>query len=202
MSIPIPRIAQAIQQDLAAIGIKAEIKSLAQAEVIAAGGAGTAPMVWSGGMAWITDFPDPADFFGGSSAVPAQSEGGWNWAKYCNKSIDERTAKADAMVKPEQAQARIAEWRAIFGDIMKEAPWAPVFNEKHYHLSFGADRSDRNVFIDPIDTPLNFATSTPRTHNRSYSQIRYVPDWPCCPRSKWRWFLWAAFEPGPRTVVK
>ena len=33
-----PRIAQAIQQDLAAIGIKASIKSLAQANVIAAGG--------------------------------------------------------------------------------------------------------------------------------------------------------------------
>ena len=35
---PNPRIAQAIQQDLAAIGIKAELKSLAQANVIAAGG--------------------------------------------------------------------------------------------------------------------------------------------------------------------
>ena len=48
---PNPRIAQAIQQDLAAVGIKAEIRSLAQAEVIAAGGSGKAPMVWSGGMA-------------------------------------------------------------------------------------------------------------------------------------------------------
>jgi ABC-type transport system substrate-binding protein len=60
---PNPRIAQAIQQDLAAIGIKAEIKSLAQAEVITAGGAGQAPMIWSGGMAWIADFPDPANFY-------------------------------------------------------------------------------------------------------------------------------------------
>ena len=35
---PNPRIAQAIQQDLAAVGIKAELKPLAQADVIAAGG--------------------------------------------------------------------------------------------------------------------------------------------------------------------
>jgi ABC-type transport system substrate-binding protein len=35
---PNPRIAQAIQQDLAAVGIKAEIKAMAQPEVIAAGG--------------------------------------------------------------------------------------------------------------------------------------------------------------------
>ena len=62
---PNPRIAQAIQQDLAAIGIEAEIKSLAQANVIAAGGEPEgAPMIWSGGMAWIADFPDPSNFYG------------------------------------------------------------------------------------------------------------------------------------------
>src|SRR3990170_6160833 len=62
---PNPRIAQSIQQDLAAVGIKAEIRSLAQAEVISAGGSGKAPMIWSGGMAWIADFPDPANFYYG-----------------------------------------------------------------------------------------------------------------------------------------
>ena len=54
---PNPRIAQAIQRDLAEIGIKAEIKTLAQSTVIAAGGeADQAPMIWSGGMAWIADY--------------------------------------------------------------------------------------------------------------------------------------------------
>ena len=50
---PNPRIAQAIQQDLAAIGIKAEIKSLAQPEVIAAGGnkdQADADLVWRHGL--------------------------------------------------------------------------------------------------------------------------------------------------------
>ncbi|MBN2871806.1 MAG: ABC transporter substrate-binding protein, partial [Halothiobacillaceae bacterium] len=62
---PNPRIAQAIQQDLAAIGVKADIKALAQANVIEAGGTPkTAPMIWSGGMAWIADFPDPSNFYG------------------------------------------------------------------------------------------------------------------------------------------
>ena len=62
---PNPRIAQAIQQDLAAIGIKAEIKALAQPEVIAAGGnKDQAALTWSGGMGWIADFPDPSDFYG------------------------------------------------------------------------------------------------------------------------------------------
>ena len=33
--------------------------AVAQATVIDAGGEGTAPMLWSGGMAWIADYPDP-----------------------------------------------------------------------------------------------------------------------------------------------
>ena len=53
---PNPRIAQAIQQDLAAVGIKAELRTLAQANVIAAGGEKAGAMIWSGGMAWIADF--------------------------------------------------------------------------------------------------------------------------------------------------
>ncbi len=73
---PNPRIAQAIQQDLAAIGIKAEIKSLAQSTVIDAGGkADQAPMIWSGGMAWIADFPDPSNFYGPHPWVRRRSAG-------------------------------------------------------------------------------------------------------------------------------
>jgi ABC-type transport system substrate-binding protein len=82
---PNPRIAQAIQQDLAAIGIKANIQNLAQANVIAAGGAGTAPMIWSGGMAWIADFPDPSNFYGPILGCGGAVEGGWNWSKYLQR---------------------------------------------------------------------------------------------------------------------
>ena len=153
---PHPRIAQAIQQDLAAIGIKAEIRSLAQGEVIGAGGSGKAPMIWSGGMGWLTDFPDPAGFYSAILGCAGTSEGGWNWAKYCNKEIDARAAKADSMTKPDQAAARIAEWQSIFQDVMKDAPWAPVYNEKH--ITFHSDRigAEPSVFVDPFDTPLNY----------------------------------------------
>ncbi|WEL89193.1 ABC transporter substrate-binding protein [Pseudomonas sp. CBSPCBW29] len=71
---PQPRIAQSIQQDLAKVGIRAQIKSLAQANVIAAGSAkDQAPMVWSGGMAWIADFPDPSNFMVRSWAAVVRS---------------------------------------------------------------------------------------------------------------------------------
>ena len=153
---PNPRIAQAIQQDLAAVGIKAEIRSLAQAEVIAAGGSGKAPMVWSGGMAWIADFPDPANFYYGILGCAGAIEGGWNWSKYCNKDLDGRAEKADAMVKPDQAEARIAAWQGIFDDVLKEAPWAPVFNEKRFTYHSARLGGDPTLFTDPIHIPVNY----------------------------------------------
>ena len=94
---PNPRIAQAIQQDLAAIGIKAEIKSLAQSTVIDAGGKeDQAPMIWSGGMAWIADFPDPSNFYGPILGCGGAVSGGWNWAWYCNKDLDGQATAATA----------------------------------------------------------------------------------------------------------
>jgi ABC-type transport system substrate-binding protein len=153
---PNPRIAQAIQQDLAAVGIKAEIRSLAQAEVIAAGGAGKAPMIWSGGMAWIADFPDPANFYYGILGCAGAVEGGWNWSKYCNKELDTRAEKADALVKADQAGERIAEWKAIFDDVLKDAPWAPVFNEKRFTYHSARLGGDPALFTDPIHIPVNY----------------------------------------------
>jgi ABC-type transport system substrate-binding protein len=153
---PNPRIAQAIQQDLAAIGIKAEIRSLAQAEVIAAGGAGKAPMIWSGGMAWIADFPDPANFYYGILGCAGAVEGGWNWSKYCNKELDGRAEKADAMVKAEQSTARIDEWKAIFDQVLNDAPWAPVFNEKRFTYHSARLGGDPALFTDPIHIPVNY----------------------------------------------
>ncbi len=103
---PNPRIAQAIQQDLAAIGITANIQSLAQANVIEAGGAGTAPMIWSGGMAWIADFPDPSNFYGPILGCAGAGEGGWNWSKFCDEGLDAMAVQADSLSDPSKAEER------------------------------------------------------------------------------------------------
>ncbi len=153
---PNPRIAQAIQQDLAAIGIKADIKSLAQSVVIAAGGDGTAPMIWSGGMAWIADYPDPSNFYGPILGCGGAVAGGWNWAKYCNEDIEARAAAADAMADPAQADARIDTWRQIFVDIMEDAPWAPVINEVRFAMHSARIGGDDIFFADPIHIPVHY----------------------------------------------
>ena len=49
-------------------------------------------MIWSGGMAWIADFPDPANFYGILGCAGAVA-GGWNWSRYCNKELDAQAAE-------------------------------------------------------------------------------------------------------------
>jgi ABC-type transport system substrate-binding protein len=153
---PNPRIAQSIQQDLAEIGIDAEIQSLAQSTVIAAGGDGTAPMVWSGGMAWIADFPDPSNFYGPILGCGGAVPGGWNWAKYCNEDIDVLAAEADGMASPDQAEERLELWRDIYRQVMDDAPWVPVYNEVPFPMHSPRIGGDDIFFADPIHIPVHY----------------------------------------------
>jgi peptide/nickel transport system substrate-binding protein len=154
---PNPRIAQAIQEDLSKVGIKVKLKNLAQANVIAAGGKPkTAPMVWSGGMAWIADFPDPSNFYGPILGCAGATNGGWNWSWYCNKELDERATKADSMSDPSKAAERAQLWKTIFTDIMKDAPWVPIFNEQRFTIRSKRVGGADALFVDPVRIPINY----------------------------------------------
>jgi ABC-type transport system substrate-binding protein len=154
---PNPRIAQAIQRDLAEIGINAEIKTLAQSTVIAAGGEeDQAPMIWSGGMAWIADFPDPSNFYGPILGCGGAVKGGWNWSWYCNEELDALAAKADAMSDPALKAEREDLWRSIFIKLMDDAPWAPVFNEQRFTMRAARLGGPDAIFVDPVHIPVNY----------------------------------------------
>lgn len=153
---PNPRIAQAIQQDLKEIGINASIKSLAQANVIEAGGNGSAPMIWSGGMAWIADFPDASNFYGPILGCEGAIEGGWNWAKYCNEELDAKAAEANSIVDPAREGERLQMWSDIYMQVMEDAPWAPIFNEQRFTLKSSRLGGDDALFVDPIRIPVAY----------------------------------------------
>ena len=154
---PNPRIAQAIQEDLSKIGIKVKLKNLAQANVIAAGGkAKTAPMIWSGGMAWIADFPDPSNFYGPILGCTGATAGGWNWSWYCNKELDARATAADAMSDPAKSAERALLWKGIFTDVMKDSPWAPIFNEQRFTIRSKRVGGADALFVDPVRIPINY----------------------------------------------
>ncbi|MCZ0963696.1 ABC transporter substrate-binding protein [Paracoccus benzoatiresistens] len=152
---PNPRIAQAIQQDLRAIGVEVEIRSLAQANVIEAGGAGEAPMIWSGGMAWIADFPDPSNFYGPILGCAGAGDGGWNWSKFCDEGIDAMATKADSFTDP-AAPERLELWSEVYQRVMAEAPWVPVFHEQRYTMKSARMGGDDSLYVDPVSIPVNY----------------------------------------------
>ena len=154
---PNPRIAQAIQQDLAQIGIDASIQSLAQANVIAAGGeADQAPMIWSGGMAWIADFPDASNFYGPILGCAGAVQGGWNWSWYCNEELDAMAAEADSITDPARVDERLAMWSDVYMAIMEDAPWVPVFNEQRYTMKSPRMGGADALYVDPVSIPVNY----------------------------------------------
>ncbi len=153
---PNDRIAQAIQADLAEIGVNVELRTQAQATVIEAGGAGEAPLIWSGGMAWIADYPDPNNFYWPILACASNIPGGWNWARYCNEDIEARAAHADTLAREDQAAERTEEWRQIFLDIMEDAPWIPIFHELQVSMHSTRVTGPENIFTDPMHIPVHY----------------------------------------------
>jgi ABC-type transport system substrate-binding protein len=153
---PNPRIAQAIQNDLAAIGVKVAIKSLAQANVIEAGGNGSAPMIWSGGMAWIADFPDASNFYGPILGCDGAVEGGWNWSWYCNADLDAMATKADSITDAGMMDERLKLWSDVYMGVMADAPWVPVFNEQRYTMKSPRMGGADALYVDPVSIPVNY----------------------------------------------
>ncbi|MBV9748619.1 MAG: hypothetical protein JO157_07385, partial [Acetobacteraceae bacterium] len=41
--------------------------------------------------------------------------------------------------------------------VMDDAPWVPVYNEKLYVLKSARITGPKDLFIDPIYTPINYA---------------------------------------------
>ena len=148
---PEPKLAQEFQADLKKIGVDAELRLLSQGQVIAiAGTPRKAPMVWSGGLAWFDDFPDPSDFYGPILSCRSAVKGGWNWAFYCNKDVGALAHKANLMYKQNQKMQRLRLWTRIFDEIMNDAPWVPVYNQIRYIMhSTKISGKPKNVFVDP-----------------------------------------------------
>jgi ABC-type transport system substrate-binding protein len=112
-------------------------------------------MVWSGGMGWIADFPDPSNFYGPILGCSGAVEGGWNWSKFCDPAIDTEATAADSMIDP-AAPERLTMWSDVYGKVMEQAPWVPVFNEQRYTMKSARMGGADNLFVDPVSIPVNY----------------------------------------------
>jgi len=152
---PWPRMAQSIQQDLAQVGIKVELRGVDLAAFIGtASKTDAAPMTLT---EWYADFPDPSNFYTAILGCSGAVEGGYNWSFYCNKDIEARTKAADAIADPARAQERLDTWSKIMADIMdNDAAWVPLFNPNRYSLRSERLHGDISLFQDIISQPFAF----------------------------------------------
>ncbi len=125
---PQPKLCQSFQQDLANVGIKLTINTLAAPNVIDDAGNGKPPLTWSGGLAWIQDYPDPDDFYGPILGCDSNTAGGWNWSRYCNQTLQDKSKELLAITDRE---ARLNAYKPFFKALMDDAVWVPVFNGEY-----------------------------------------------------------------------
>jgi oligopeptide transport system substrate-binding protein len=126
---PDPQIGASIQQDLAAIGIRAEIVSQEFATFLdTIETPHEAPIGWVG---WFQDYPDPSDFIDPILSCASAVAGGANAALYCNESVDKAAAQAKGET---DLAARTAAYQEIQRTIMADAPWAPFRHQEWYTL--------------------------------------------------------------------
>lgn len=125
---PQPKICESFQQDLAKVGIKLTINALAAPNVIDDAGNGKTPLVWSGGLAWTQDYPDPDDFYAPILGCDSNVPGGWNWARYCNEAVHATSIELLAMT---DRAARLEAYKPMFKALMDDAVWVPVINGEY-----------------------------------------------------------------------
>ena len=125
---PQPKLCESFQQDLAKVGIKLTINNLAAPNVIDDAGNGKTPLVWSGGLAWTQDYPDPDDFYAPILGCDSNVPGGWNWSRYCNEELHSKSTELLAMT---DRAARMEAYKPFFKALMEDAVWVPVINGEY-----------------------------------------------------------------------
>lgn len=125
---PGPKLAQAVQQQLAAIGMKVNIKALPGAEYI---NTITTPGTTALGIsAWFQDYPDPSNFTDVLFKSSYYQPGGFNLAGYRNPSVDAQLAKLRGL----PLKQALPGYQKVQKQILADAPWVPLYNPVQYNF--------------------------------------------------------------------
>nr|WP_313402650.1 ABC transporter substrate-binding protein [Pseudomonas sp.] len=128
--------AQMLQADLAAIGIRSDIRVFEWGELIKRAKNGEHDLVF---MGWAGDNGDPDNFLTPNLSCAA-AESGENQAGWCDKAFD--TLIAQARREPEQ-EKRAALYRQALAIFHEQAPWIALAHPKQ----FAALRKDVEGFV-------------------------------------------------------
>ncbi|NLE23683.1 MAG: ABC transporter substrate-binding protein [Actinobacteria bacterium] len=119
---PNPKLWQSVQADLAAVGVKAGLKTMSNNTFYTQ--QSTPKTLTAGSFGWWMDYPDPSDWivplFSKSNAV----QGGMNSSFWWSPELEKMFAEAQAMTDPE---ARIAKYSEMQDLLAEEAPYVPCY---------------------------------------------------------------------------
>ncbi|MBI4515884.1 MAG: ABC transporter substrate-binding protein [Deltaproteobacteria bacterium] len=137
------RMAQAVQQDLADVGIRAEIRPIAWGPFLqAVKSPGLVPMFQLG---WEADFPDPSNFL--EVLFHSKNRGSNNDAFYASAAVDQLLDRAAVTVA---AAARVAALQRAEQLIMADAPWVPLYHPVAYQV---VSERVRDFRLNPLRPP-------------------------------------------------
>ncbi len=123
---PFPKIAQAVQNDLKAVGIDASIKLMDKATYWDYISLPQSHMA-IGLSDWYQDFPDPSDFIGPLFTHPI--EGGSNSSFYSNPEVEALYKASNTELDPEKRIEMFVQMQdIIMGDAPAAILYQPVFN--------------------------------------------------------------------------
>ena len=119
---PNPKLWQSVQADLAAVGVKASLKTMSNNTYY--NQQGTPKTLTAGSFGWWMDFPDPSDWiaplFSKASAVP----GGMNSSFWWSPELETMYTEAQAMTDPAARIAKFSEMQQLISD---QAPYVPCY---------------------------------------------------------------------------
>ena len=120
---PYPKLFQSMQNDLAAVGIKADLKITSNATFFTL--SSTANTCAMGRELWYMDYPDPSDWivslFTKAAAVTGAQDNAFWWSPVIEKMVKQ----AQAMTDP---QARLALYEQMQAYIMGQAPYVTLYS--------------------------------------------------------------------------
>lgn len=151
--------AQLLQQDLAKIGLRIELRLVSWQAFLALQERPSGAALSQGN--WGMDYPDPSSFFDPlftSGAIGP--EGGHNTAFYSNPEFDRLVASARREPRADRRRALYAEADAILCD---EAPWAFAYSHHGYRLRQPYVRGDFGHPIWAVDATAAWLDRAGRT---------------------------------------
>lgn len=139
---PNPKLWTSVQADLAAVGVRASLKTMSNNSFHTQ--QSTPKTLAAGSSGWWMDFPDPSDWIGPLFSKGSAIPGGMNSSFWWTPKLETMYAEAQAMT---DAAARVEKYTEMQRYIAKQAPYVPCYQPIQTTM---CSESTGGFFLHPV----------------------------------------------------